>query len=95
MKVLVLTGHSKTQVFTELKSRLYEGTLALPDDPSLLAELRRLRVKYSGAAASVEAPRVGGSHGDRAAALARGYTNTAAPLKAGHDPGLVAIPAGG
>ena len=72
VKVLVLSGQSKTAVFTELKSRLYEGSLALPDDPPLLAELRRLRVKYSGAAASVEAPRVGGSHGDRAAALALG-----------------------
>ncbi len=65
----VMTGQSKTQVFSELRARLYDGTLEIPNDAALIAELRRLRAKFSGSGASVEAPRVGGSHGDRAAAL--------------------------
>ena len=38
--------------------------------PDRLAELRRLRTKYTAGTASVVNPRVGGSHGDLAQALA-------------------------
>lgn len=65
-----MTATSKTQVFSELRARLYGGTLEIFDEPQLVAELRRLRTKFSAGSASIVNPRVGGSHGDRAQALA-------------------------
>ncbi len=44
--------------------------LELYEEPDLVAELRRLRTRYAAGRASVENPRVGGSHGDIAQALA-------------------------
>ena len=32
------TGQSKTQVFSELRARLYDGTLEIPNDAALIAE---------------------------------------------------------
>lgn len=61
---------TKTAIFGELRARLYDGTLEVPNLPDLLAELRRLRTKYSAGSSSVVNPRVGGSHGDMAQALA-------------------------
>jgi hypothetical protein len=46
------------------------GSLELYGEPTLLAELRRLRTKYRAGHAAVVNPRVGGSHGDLAQALA-------------------------
>jgi hypothetical protein len=65
-----MSATSKTDVFSELRARLYERTLILPDDPDLLAELRRLQTRFRAGSAAVTNPRVGGSHGDRAQALA-------------------------
>ena len=65
-----MSGASKTAAFLEMRARLNQGTLDLYHHPDLLAELRRLRTKYSAGSASVVNPRVGGSHGDLAQALA-------------------------
>lgn len=61
---------SKTAAFAELRARLYTNELELYDQPGLVAELKRLRSRYTAGAASVVNPRVGGSHGDMAQALA-------------------------
>ena len=65
-----MTATSKTAAFSELRARLNAGSLSLLDLPDLLAELRRLRTRYRAGHASVVDPRVGGSHGDIAQALA-------------------------
>jgi hypothetical protein len=65
-----MTASSKTAVFAELRARLYSNGLELYDHRELLAELRRLRTRYSAGSAAVVNPRIGGSHGDIAQALA-------------------------
>jgi hypothetical protein len=65
-----MTAHTKTLAFTELRARLNTRTLELYEEPTLLAELRRLRTRYAAGRASVVNPRVGDSHGDLAQALA-------------------------
>jgi hypothetical protein len=50
--------------------RLYSRELELYDEPALLAELRRLGTRLTAGSSSVVNPRVGGSHGDLAQALA-------------------------
>jgi len=84
-----MTAASKTSAFGELRARLNAGTLELYEHPDLLAELRRLRTRYTAGAASVVNPRVGGSHGDLAQACAlatfthRGGYSTEAPFVGG------------
>lgn len=68
--VNTMSAQSKTQVFQELRPQLYNGRLPLPDVSALDAELRRLRTRYTAGSAAVTNPRVGGSHGDMAQALA-------------------------
>lgn len=70
VRTVAMSGPSKTAVFKALRARLYLDGLELYDVPELLAELRRLRAKYVAGQASVVNPRVGGSHGDIAQALA-------------------------
>jgi len=65
-----MTATTKTAIFGELRARLYDGSLDLLDDPETIAELRRLRTRFTAGQAAVLNPRVGGSHGDRAQALA-------------------------
>jgi hypothetical protein len=65
-----MTATSKTAAFSELRARLAAGSLDLLDVPPLLAELRRRRSRYRAGSAAVVNPRVGGSHGDLAQALA-------------------------
>jgi hypothetical protein len=65
-----MSAASKTAIFGELRARLYDGSLRLPDHPRLTSELRRLRTRYTAGSAAVQNPRVGGSHGDMAQALA-------------------------
>ena len=45
---------------------------------SLIAEMRRLRTKFSAGSAAVVVPRVAGSHGDRCQALAMACAAAAA-----------------
>ena len=70
VSTLPMTAGSKTQAYSELRARLYTGGLELYQHDGLIAELRRLRSRYTAGAASVVNPRVGGSHGDMAQALA-------------------------
>jgi phage terminase large subunit-like protein len=65
-----MTATTKTAAFLELRARLNTRTLDLYEHRDLLTELRRLRTKFSAGSASVVNPRVGGSHGDLAQALA-------------------------
>jgi hypothetical protein len=70
VKLHTMTAASKTAVYQSLRAALYSGELTLPDSPSLVAELKRLRTNYTSGQAAVVNPRVGGSHGDQAQALA-------------------------
>ena len=65
-----MTVMSKTAAFGELRARLNAGGIELYEHSELLAELRRLRTRYAAGSATVVNPRVGGSHGDLAQALA-------------------------
>lgn len=67
---LPMSATTKTAIYSELRARLYDGSLILPDHPDLIAELRRLRTRYAAGSSSVVIPRTGGSHGDMAQALA-------------------------
>jgi hypothetical protein len=81
VRVNAMTALSKTAMFQSLKAVLYSGALILPDHPALVGELRRLRTKYSAGAAGVVNPRVGGSHGDMAQALALAVSEAAHQIK--------------
>ena len=70
VRTVPMTAKSKTEAFGELRARLNSRALELYEHPDLLAELRRLRTRFTAGAASVVNPRVGGSHGDLAQALA-------------------------
>lgn len=70
VQVKAMSAATKTAAFAELRARLYDGTLELYHEPALMAELRRLRSKFTAGTAAVVNPRVGGSHGDMAQALA-------------------------
>lgn len=70
VRALPMTASSKTEVFLELRARLNTGELELYPEEQLLGELRRLRTRYTAGSSSVVNPRVGGSHGDMAQALA-------------------------
>jgi Terminase large subunit, T4likevirus-type, N-terminal len=70
VKTVPMTATTKTAAFLELRARLNARTLDLYEHGDLLAELRRLRSRFSAGSASVVNPRVGGSHGDLAQALA-------------------------
>jgi Terminase large subunit, T4likevirus-type, N-terminal len=70
VRTVPMTAASKTEVFLELRARLASHALELYEEPALLSELRRLRSKFSAGSSAVVNPRVGGSHGDLAQALA-------------------------
>ena len=61
--VNAMTATSKTAAFAELRTRAYAGTLELYPDPALMAELRRLRSRFTAGRSTVVNPRVGGSTG--------------------------------
>jgi hypothetical protein len=65
-----MTASSKTAAFSELRARLNAGELELYEEPVLLAELRRLRTRYTAGQAGVVNPRSGESHGDEAQSVA-------------------------
>jgi phage terminase large subunit-like protein len=83
VETCAMTAQSKTAAFGELRARLLAGELELYDHPPLLAELRRLRTKYTAGSATVVNPRVGGSHGDQAQALALAVWQFAGPVSSG------------
>lgn len=91
-----MTAATKTAIFGEMRARLYQRTLALPDDPELLAEARRLRTKHTAGQSTVVNPRVRGSHGDRVQALALAvyelrYANEASGRLPGGGAGLTLL----
>lgn len=67
------TAASKTAAFAEVRALLYRDDLEIygrePGGPALVAELRRLRTRFTVGQSAVYSPRVGGSHGDLASAL--------------------------
>lgn len=65
-----MSATTKTDTFGELRARLYDKSLTLPNLPPLLAEVRRLQTRFRAGSAAVINPRVGNSHGDMAQALA-------------------------
>lgn len=65
-----MTAETKTEVYSALRARLEDESLELYSHEPLIAELKRLRTKFSAGRAAVVNPRVGGSHGDIAQALA-------------------------
>jgi hypothetical protein len=71
--VHTMTASSKTEAFSELRARAYAHELECYQGNDggrrLVAELRRLRTRFSPGSANVYSPRVGGSHGDLASAL--------------------------
>jgi len=69
VEAVPMTAVSKTQAFGELRAKLYAHELELYENRDLIAELKRLRSRYSTGHASVVNPRVGQSHGDMAQAL--------------------------
>ena len=69
-KLVSMNAASKTDVYTQLRGALYVGSLEIYEHPELLAELRRLRTRFSAGQSAVVNPRVGRSHGDMAQALA-------------------------
>jgi phage terminase large subunit-like protein len=102
VKSVAMTATSKTAAFAELRAKLYGGELELYDEPDLIAELRRLRSKFTAGSASVVNPRVGGSHGDMAQALAMAVfdrasrsTVAAAPAQSPSWPGYLSNGPGG
>jgi hypothetical protein len=70
VRTVPMTATSKTAAFGALRGRLNLSALELYRAPGLEAELRRLRARYTAGTAAVVNPRVGGSHGDIAQALA-------------------------
>lgn len=70
--VMPLTATSKSAIFAELRSRIYNRQVELPADDDLLADLRALRTVIRPGAASVATPRTRRGHADAAVALALG-----------------------
>jgi hypothetical protein len=65
-----MTAPRKDAAFGFLRGRLNEGSIELYEHPDLVRELRSVRTRYAAGRSSVVLPRVGGSHGDLAQALA-------------------------
>jgi hypothetical protein len=65
-----MNENSKTAAYRELRARLVARELELYPEAQLLSELRRIRTRFAAGRARVEIPRIGGSHGDIAQALA-------------------------
>jgi hypothetical protein len=65
-----MSVQTRTDAFAELRARVLSHSIELYEHPELLAELRRLRTKFTAGSSMVVNPRVGGAHGDMAQALA-------------------------
>jgi hypothetical protein len=64
-----LTTGSKVEMFAGVKARLAAGSIELYPEPTLVAELKRLRSVFRGGSRMIETPRLGGTHCDSAIAL--------------------------
>lgn len=66
---------SKTQAFKTVRSAMLNGRVRLPDDPTLLSELRTVYSELSHAGNElIRIPRSKGGHGDRISALVMGVS---------------------
>lgn len=65
-----MTAPTKDAAFGFLRGRVNEGGIELFEHPELQRELRAIRTRYAAGRSSVVLPRIGGSHCDRAQALA-------------------------
>lgn len=74
-----LTPQTKTAAFSEVRARLYSGSLVLPDHPELLRELRNIRTQYRAGSAGVTTPRTAGAHSDLAVAMSMAVAQHARP----------------
>jgi hypothetical protein len=68
--VTAMTRETKLAAFRELRDRLYDGSLVLPDHPDLFDELRRVRLKLEQGGAKIILPRSSKGHCDMVQALA-------------------------
>lgn len=68
--VRALTATSKSQMFAELRSKVYAREVEFPADDDLLRDLRSLRTVIRPGAASVATPRTARGHADAAVACA-------------------------
>jgi hypothetical protein len=66
------TGPALTEAFQSLRARVATERIELVDHEGLVAELARVRSRLRAGSSRVEIPRVAGSHGDLAMALALG-----------------------
>jgi hypothetical protein len=82
VQIAAWTAASRSEAFRELRSRIYTGRIGLYEEPTLTAELLRLRTRFRAGSAVVEVPRVGDSHGDMAVALALAVRQHAGSLSA-------------
>ncbi len=60
---------TQTNAFQNLRARISQGKIKLPDDEQLRLELSRIRTNFRAQTSRVEIPRVGSSHCDIAVAL--------------------------
>ena len=60
----------KAEVYKELARHIRGGLVSFPEHPILIAELRRLKVRYGAQNLQIINPRSAGSHGDIAQAFA-------------------------
>jgi hypothetical protein len=67
----------KGSMYRELAAKVRLGQIEIPDHPTLIGELRRLKVDYRGSAPTVQNPRADRGHGDVAAALGMAVFNIA------------------
>jgi hypothetical protein len=70
VEAYTLTTASKVEMFSNLKARMTAGSIELPDDAVLVAELKRLRSTFRGGSRQIETPRLQGTHCDTAIGLA-------------------------
>jgi Terminase large subunit, T4likevirus-type, N-terminal len=63
-------GEARRLVWASLRLAIDEAQIELPNDPDLLAELRAITVRPTRTGQTIELPRIGRSHCDRAVALA-------------------------
>ncbi len=70
--VWTMTRETKMAAFRELRDRLYDGSLILPDHPDLLDEIRRVRLKLEQGGAKIILPKSSKGHCDMVQALAVG-----------------------
>jgi hypothetical protein len=89
VSVYAMDRDRKHKAFVALRTMLYSGQLVLPDHPTLLDEMMRVKVKIEQAGAKIILPRSSSGHCDQIQALAL------AAVHARHASGSMAAPRAG